>query len=107
LVHFTSLNPHITLAGSALEIPTEPRPWPRSATPRLAGVSSFGWSGTNVHVIVEEAPAAPDAGSESATTGAPRPHLLPISARGEAALRALAVRYRDRLRAGERQDGAS
>jgi acyl transferase domain-containing protein len=103
IVHFTSLNPHITLAGSALEIPTALRPWVRDGAPRLAGVSSFGWSGTNAHVILEEAPPAAEARPEAPV----RAQLLPISARSEAALRALAGRYRDLLRSGELRSVAS
>jgi acyl transferase domain-containing protein len=107
LVHFTSLNPHITLAGSALEIPTELRPWRRNGATRLAGVSSFGWSGTNAHVIVEEAPIGAGVRSVAATTPASRAHVLPISARGEGALRALAARYLDLLRSDEWRADAS
>ncbi|WP_437819494.1 SDR family NAD(P)-dependent oxidoreductase [Sorangium sp. So ce1078] len=95
-LHLRQLNPRIQLDGSALVIPTQRTPWPDRGEPRRAGVSSFGISGTNAHVIVEEAPAAP--------AGPPlpeRPELLPVSARSPEALRALAQRYAERLAGGE------
>jgi acyl transferase domain-containing protein len=54
------LNPH--LAGSCIQIPVQGRPWDAQGAgqPRRGAVSSFGFSGTNAHVIVEEAPAAAD-----------------------------------------------
>jgi acyl transferase domain-containing protein/acyl carrier protein len=58
-LHFHTLNPQISLEGSRFVIPTETVPWPRAARARVAGVSSFGVSGTNAHVIVEEAPVTP------------------------------------------------
>ena len=56
-LHFTALNPHIELDGFPAVIPTTGRPWEPIAGRRIAGVSSFGFSGTNAHVVVEEAPA--------------------------------------------------
>ena len=55
-LHFTKLNPRFSLAGTRLSIPTTPQPWPHSAH-RFAGISSFGFGGTNAHIIVEQAPA--------------------------------------------------
>ncbi len=86
-LHLRALNPLIELADG-VSIPTTPTPWPRGGRPRLAGVSSFGFGGTNAHAILEEAP--PDA---SATQSRRPRHILALSAKSEAALRALAGRY--------------
>ena len=97
LAHFTTLNPHISLEGTRFVIPTAASAWASSSGRRLAGISSFGWSGTNAHMIVEQAPAnAVDRDDENA--GDARAHVLPISARSAPALVALAERYRDFLR---------
>jgi acyl transferase domain-containing protein/surfactin synthase thioesterase subunit len=89
-LHFRALNPRISLEGTPFVIPTESLPWRRGDKPRLAGVSSFGLSGTNGHVVLEEAGGdrlddvpAPEASS----------YLVPISARSPGALRALARSY--------------
>ncbi|MBA2321393.1 MAG: type I polyketide synthase, partial [Deltaproteobacteria bacterium] len=78
-------NPALPLADFHLAIPTALTPWP-SDDRRLAGVSSFGISGTNAHVVLEEAPA-----DERAATVSARPlHLLAVSGRTEAGARAAA-----------------
>jgi amino acid adenylation domain-containing protein len=94
-LHLQSLNPHIAPDGATLMIATEVQPWPRQSARRYAGVSSFGFGGTNAHVILEEAPlqTRPAAAYE-------RPqHLLALSARDEMALQALAQRFADHLAA--------
>ena len=111
-LHFTALNPNIKFGVDRFEIPTVPRAWPRGAVPRIAGVSSFGFGGTNAHVVLEEPPAssaprivraAPD-GSRTSTveiTSETRrtAHLLAVSAQSDNALAALAARYADLVRA--------
>lgn len=95
-LHFQALNPHIDWAGMPAEIALEAVPWLRRPRKRLAGVSSFGFSGTNAHLIVEEAPALQQPNRELE-----RPlHILTVSARTETALRTLTERYAERLEAG-------
>ena len=55
-IHFNKLNEHITLTDTPFYINTEHQPWKTDGTPRRACVSSFGLSGTNCHMIIEEAP---------------------------------------------------
>ena len=88
------MNPQIDWKGMAVEIPVDGRAWPKGEKARRAGVSSFGFSGTNAHVIVEEAPApAPR------TEGWERPaHILALSARSGKALGEVAEAYRRCLR---------
>ena len=93
-LHFRTLNPHIALDGTPFVIPTEPIAWPRSDRRRIAGVSSFGMSGTNAHLVLEEAPA-----DNSARTSMQRRSDLDatapllVSGRDMAALRAQAERW--------------
>ncbi|MDH6165940.1 amino acid adenylation domain-containing protein [Variovorax boronicumulans] len=79
--HFTAPNPAIDFARTPFFVSNQLQPWPRADLPRRAGVSSFGVGGTNAHVVLEEAPTRPAA--PSAVAGV---HVLPLSARSEAAL---------------------
>lgn len=92
-VHFTSLNPHISLDGTRMVITADSQPWRKGELPRFAGVSSFGVGGTNAHVILEEAPQLPS--QPQVDTG--KAYLLPISAHSPDALRARAADLRDLL----------
>ncbi|XXY49128.1 beta-ketoacyl synthase N-terminal-like domain-containing protein [Sorangium sp. So ce269] len=93
-LHFERGNPRIPFEQLSVAVPTATTPWPRAAARRrIAGVSSFGFSGTNAHVLVEEAPLRP-----AARLPAERPaHLLALSARTEAALGASSARMADFL----------
>ncbi|HEY0700400.1 MAG TPA: type I polyketide synthase, partial [Micromonospora sp.] len=85
-------------SAGTVSLLTEAVAWPRGGRPRRAGVSSFGISGTNAHVIVEEAPEAEPEPERSLTPEAvagPVPWLL--SARSDQALRAQAARLRDHV----------
>ncbi|HSQ05877.1 MAG TPA: type I polyketide synthase, partial [Burkholderiales bacterium] len=90
-LHFRTPNPHIPWASMPVKVAAEPLPWKSTnARTRIAGVSSFGFAGTNAHVVVEEPP--PQEAGEPAQC-ADGPHLLAISARTERGLRDLAARY--------------
>lgn len=91
-LHFETLNPNISLAGTRFHLPLSRTPWKCAETPRFAGISSFGFSGTNAHVILEEAPRVPP--RPSVPELANRPYILPVSARTPEALRDYAAAYR-------------
>jgi phthiocerol/phenolphthiocerol synthesis type-I polyketide synthase E len=80
-LHYQTANPQIDFASSPFYVNASLRPWERNGAPRRAGVSSFGIGGTNVHVIVEEAP-EPESGSASKREW----QVLPLSAKTEGAL---------------------
>ncbi|AEW95943.1 MULTISPECIES: type I polyketide synthase [Streptomycetaceae] len=98
-LHATTPTSHVDWSAGDVRLITANRPWPAGDAPRRAAVSAFGVSGTNAHVIVEEAgPAQPPAGAPEGTAplrGVPLPWVL--SGRTPAALRAQAARLRDRL----------
>ncbi|MEM6446994.1 MAG: SDR family NAD(P)-dependent oxidoreductase, partial [Cyanobacteria bacterium P01_D01_bin.123] len=94
-LHFQRPNPHVNWDALPIEIPTKQQAWHAGDRRRLAGVSSFGFSGTNAHVVLEEAPARPQVQSSDVE----RPvHLLTLSAKSDMALAALAGRYAADLR---------
>src|SRR6185312_13009944 len=93
--HFEKLNPHISLEKTPLVIPSERWPWPAGEKPRFAVVSSFGFGGTNAHLILEEAPRREHAHDEIE-----RPlHVLALSAKSDSALKNLASRFEHHLAA--------
>ncbi|MHC5907886.1 beta-ketoacyl synthase N-terminal-like domain-containing protein, partial [Streptomyces sp. S6] len=67
-LHADEPSPHIDWTEGHVQLLTEARPWQPGERPRRAGVSSFGISGTNAHVILEEAPAAEPSGEPEPTT---------------------------------------
>lgn len=88
-LHFKELNPDLAAAATALKIPTASLPWQRTEEPRRAGISAFGLSGTNAHIIIEEPPQLSFNPSE-----VDRPaHLLTLSAKSDDALDDLAQKW--------------
>ncbi|MCX4759403.1 acyltransferase domain-containing protein [Streptomyces sp. NBC_01275] len=111
-LHLDEPTPHVDWSAGAVTPLGEAVPWPERGRPRRAGVSAFGISGTNAHVILEQAPEeAPPAAPEP--TGDPLPvvpaTVVPwqLSARSEAALRAQAQRLRTHLDRLETTAGAT
>jgi acyl transferase domain-containing protein/acyl carrier protein len=93
-LHFNTPNPYIPWAELPVRVTAEKAAWRRGERVRRAGVSSFGFSGTNAHVVVEEAPALAATGA----TPIDRPqHVLAISARDSQALSELVSAYANRL----------
>ncbi|MGW4380753.1 SDR family NAD(P)-dependent oxidoreductase [Kitasatospora sp. NPDC004531] len=94
-LHAQDPSPQIDWTAGAVRLVTENTPWPETGHPRRAAVSSFGVSGTNGHVVLEQAdePAPEEAGEPAA------PAVLPwvLSGRTAPALRAQAARLRDHL----------
>ncbi|WP_344641386.1 type I polyketide synthase, partial [Kitasatospora cystarginea] len=99
-IHLDEPSPHVDWSAGSVELLTEARRWPVTGEPRRAGVSSFGFSGTNAHVIVEQAPevVADEESAESPVAGAAvvGASVVPwvVSGRGEEALRGQAARLR-------------
>lgn len=99
-LHFEKPNPQIPFEKLPIRIPTRLVPW-EGRGPRLAGVSSFGFGGTNAHVVLEEFCHEPLAGRQSR----PAPQsvwLLPLSARSTNSLKSLATAYKELLESPER-----
>ncbi len=93
-LHFKQPNPHLAWDELSIKIPTTLIPWDSEGKPRIAGISSFGMSGTNAHLILEEAP--------SKIKSEARPdrsfHILTLSAQTKKALKELATRYQHYLK---------
>ena len=99
-LHLGEPSRHVDWSAGAVELLREARPWRANGRPRRAGVSSFGVSGTNAHVILEEAPGLPEPGPVEAGDGLSSGgafaelEVLPllVSAKSEVALEAQAQR---------------
>lgn len=91
-LHLTTPTPHVDWDALAIEVPTTTSQWPRTEEPRRAGVSAFGFSGTNAHVVLSEAPVTvPPAGSQRSA------HVLTVSAKSDEALLAASTRLAQRI----------
>ena len=98
-LHFKTPNPHIDWKRLPVSIPIEPILWPSRNARRIGGVSSFGFSGTNAHVVVAEPPP-----QKSRLDCPERPcHILTLSAKSEQALVEMAGNYADALERSPQQ----
>jgi len=91
-LHFHHPHPDIPFDELQLHVPTTLEAWPATDGPRYAGVNSFGFGGTNAHVVLQEAPCVPE--NVAQTEVVEQPYLLPLSARSPEALQAMAASYR-------------
>ncbi|MCP4264051.1 MAG: SDR family NAD(P)-dependent oxidoreductase [Candidatus Brocadiaceae bacterium] len=90
-LHFEEPNPHIDFVNSPFYVNTKLTEWKAGNSPRRAGVNSFGVGGTNVHVVLEEAPV-----TEHSMVATDRPtHILCLSAKNEGALKDLVGSYEE------------
>ena len=102
-LYFQRPNPQIDWANLPVRVPTAPVDWPLQEQPRIAGVSAFGFSGTNAHVIVADLPVGDlpvgesNPGSSRMPSSQPTHYLLPISAKTKPALVQLIERYQTHL----------
>ncbi|MFJ8492654.1 type I polyketide synthase [Streptomyces sp. NPDC094038] len=106
-LHVDEPSPHVEWDSGAVALLTDHQPWPETGQPRRAGVSAFGMSGTNTHIILEQAPEPADTDTDTDTdTGGPAPAAVPLllSARVPAALTARAAALAAHLRSGSGPD---
>lgn len=94
-LHLKEINPYLSLDDSRIEIGTYLRPWKRREGARFAGISSFGFGGTNAHIVISDAPRVESTASAE-TLERPR-HILALSAKSEPALQELAYHIDETL----------
>lgn len=92
-LHFQSPNPNIPFDQLPIQVQNHLEPWEKEEGTRLAGVSSFGFGGTNVHVVLEEAPVL----EKEATHHLTKPWIIPFSARSSQSLTAYLKKVRSWL----------
>lgn len=104
-LRFQAPHPALELPASPFAVNCTVRPWPAGPLPRRAGVSAFGADGSNVHVVLEQAPPALPQALDSAAAAGEGPQLLVLSARDPRALDRATQRLQRHLRALLAQDG--
>jgi myxalamid-type polyketide synthase MxaE and MxaD len=107
-VHYSAPNPMLGLDRIPVTVADRTRPWPPGCGVPLAGVSSFGFGGTNAHLVLSAPPAVRDAGrlgAERVSGPASTPVLIPVTARSEDALRARAAAWQQAAEEGTADPG--
>src|SRR6266511_4396197 len=102
-LHFEAPSPHIPWADLLVKVASEAMAWARNGAARIAGVSSFGVSGTNAHVVVEEAPLEAEVEAASQVASPRAAELVVLSAKSAEALDAAAARLADHVKAHPEQ----
>ncbi len=92
-INLKKINPALNIDDQPFDIPREPTPWPVHKGPARAGVNSFGFGGTNAHVLLEEAPLQ----TRAADVHRPGRALLPLSAEDDSDLSKVAARMREAI----------
>ena len=93
-LHFKRMNPNIDLRQAPLQVPTTPVSWPRGEVRRMAGVNSFGYSGTNAHAILQEPPIPAQTSAQAQT----RPcEIVALSAKSAVSLQELVDKWTEFL----------
>lgn len=95
-LHFSEPNPHVDWPEMNVRVVDNPTPWRAGTKPRVAGVSGFGLTGTNAHIVLAEAPAGAPVATSDEPAGAT--HLLPLSAPDAEGLARLCAAWEQRLR---------
>ena len=94
-LHFETPNPRIAWDELPVKVSSSPTSWQRNGTPRIAGISGFGFSGTNAHLLIGESPVM-----DAVPVPVERPrHVLTLSARSDAGLIEIARRFAANLEA--------
>lgn len=96
MIHFRDVNPFIDFTDSAVYVSDRMADWPKREHPRRCGVNSFGFSGTNCHVVLEEASEA-SFFHTSTVSNQRGPYPVVLSAREEAGLQELIYQYKQML----------
>ncbi|MFE4602333.1 SDR family NAD(P)-dependent oxidoreductase, partial [Kitasatospora indigofera] len=96
-LHVQEPTPHVDWDTGDIRLLTEARPWPQTGRPRRAGISAFGASGTNAHVVIEQAPE--ETPEQPAAEDSAEPTVWLLSGKTDDALRAQARRLADHITA--------
>ncbi|MBD2519332.1 SDR family NAD(P)-dependent oxidoreductase [Nostoc sp. FACHB-973] len=99
-LHFHQPNPYIPFETLPIRVQQSLTPWPQGSSPAFAGVSSFGFAGTNAHVVLEQPPQSADIPQQQQS------YLLPLSAQSQEGVKSLAQAYQNFLETQE-ADAAS
>ena len=92
-LHFKNPNPNIPFEQMCIQVATQVEDWPDDYPIRYAGVNSFGYGGTNAHILLQQPPYSSSLEDTAEPEPWSKPYLLPLSARSENALAALAGKY--------------